>query len=119
MLKEKEEFYISAKKYIACFKSKYGHCKYGKQCDKIHFTEKCKMLEKCFEKYCDKRHPQLCYFFEKYKRCKFSMYCSCKKHHNKSQDTYKERYDDICEELEKLKPEVFTLKQNVTNMALE
>ena len=76
------------------------------------------MLEKCFEKYCDKRHPQLCYYFEKYKRCKFSIYCSCK-HHNKSQDTNKERYDDICEEVEKLKAEVFTLKQNVTNMASE
>ena len=76
------------------------------------------MLEKYFEKYCDKRHPQLCYYFEKDKRCKFSIYCSCK-HHKNTQDTKKERYDDICEEVEKLKAEVLTLKQNVTNMASE
>ena len=51
-------------------------------------------------------------------RCKFSIYCSYKRD-NKSQDTNKERYDNICEEKEKLKTEVFTLNQVVTNMALE
>ena len=88
--------------YVVCLKSKYGFCKYGKHCDKIHFTDERETLEKCTEKYCDKRHPQLCYYFEKYNRCKFSIYCSFK-HANKLQNTNQASYDDVCEEVKKQK----------------
>ena len=42
--------------YMVCLKSKFGYCKYRKQCDKIHFTDECELLEICTEKYCDKYH---------------------------------------------------------------
>ena len=40
--------------YEVCQRSKYGFCKFGKKCDKIHFTDICEENDKCKEKYCDK-----------------------------------------------------------------
>ena len=47
-----------------------------KKCDKIHFTDVCEQNENCKEKFCDKRHPVRCFFFEKLRMCKFGTFCS-------------------------------------------
>ena len=62
--------------FVVCQNSKYGYRKYGKKCDKIHFTDVCEINENCGKKYCDKRHPFRCHFFDKFGRCKFGTFCS-------------------------------------------
>ena len=62
--------------FLVCQNSKYGFCKYGKKCDKIHFTDVCEINKNCIEKYCDKRHPFRCHFFDKFGRCKFGTFWS-------------------------------------------
>ena len=60
-----------------CLKAKLGYCKYGRnKCDKIHVTELCDKNENCKEKYCDKRHPRMCRYYEEYKICKYGSYCA-------------------------------------------
>ena len=58
-----EEKTYFRKMYVVCQNGKYGHCKFGKKCDKIHFTDVCEQNESCKENFCDKRHPVRCYFF--------------------------------------------------------
>ena len=50
--------------YVVCQRSKYGFCKYGKRCNKIHFTDICEKNDTREEKYCDKRHPVMCSYFD-------------------------------------------------------
>ena len=46
--------------------NKYGFCRYGRRCDKIHVTDSCALNEDCREKYCcEKIHPFRCYYFER------------------------------------------------------
>ena len=47
--------------FVVCMNSKYGYCRFGKKCSKIHFTDICEDNGKCKEKYCDKRHPLACF----------------------------------------------------------
>ena len=57
--------------FVVSVNSKYGFCRYGKTFDKIHFTNIGENSQECTkERYCDKRHPVRCYFFDKYGRCK-------------------------------------------------
>ena len=62
--------------FVVCQNSKYSYCKYGKKCDKIHFTDVCEINENWGEKYYDKRHPFRCHFFDKFGRCKFGTFCA-------------------------------------------
>ena len=55
---------------VTCLRSKFDFCKFGNQCEKIHFIDICEN-GRCVGKQCDKRHPVVCFFFEKYGRCKF------------------------------------------------
>ena len=62
--------------FIVCQNSKYGSCRYRKRFEKIHFTDICVPNQECREKWCcDTRHPNICYYFEKFERCKFWTYC--------------------------------------------
>ena len=61
--------------FVVCLNNKYGFCKYGKKCDKIHLTDVSDDNEKCKEKHCDKRHPAKYYYFDTHGRCKFGKYC--------------------------------------------
>ena len=58
----------------ACLRSKFGFCKFGRRCDKTHFTEVCDD-QYCRGNNCDKRHPVVCFFFRVYGRCKFGTFC--------------------------------------------
>ena len=90
--------------FVVCFNSKYGFCKYGKTCDKIHFTDICEKSQECKERYCDKRHPSRCYFFETFERCKFGNFCSY--FHKETREGKLEK------EVQKLKSEITKLKHN-------
>ena len=91
--------------------SKYGYCKFGKKCGKIHFSDVCEKID-CTGRYCDRRHPIPCFFFEKYKMCKFGTYCSYK---HTRQTTLSER-KDMEKEVESLKMEVVELKTKVNEL---
>ena len=80
-----------------CTKAKYGFCKFGKGCEKIHFTDTCENPY-CNGWQCDKRHPVSCFYFDKFGRCKFGSYCSYK---------HKENREKILEE------EVLILKKDI------
>ena len=58
-----------------CLRSKFGFCKFGNRCDKVHFTEVCENHH-CKGKDCDKRHPIVCFYFSEYGRCKFGHFCA-------------------------------------------
>ena len=55
----------------------YGYCKYGTKCDNIHLTDICEQNKCCRGTYqCDKRHPYICSYFNKYGRCKWRSFCA-------------------------------------------
>ena len=83
-----------------CTKAKYGFCKFGKGCEKIHFTDTCENPY-CNGWQCDKRHPVSCFYFDKFGRCKFGSYCSYK---------HKENREKILEE------EVLILKKDIKKL---
>ena len=53
-----------------CNWNKYGYCKHGDMCRKLHVKEICEDSS-CNILCCLKRHPNQCKFYTKYKRCKF------------------------------------------------
>ena len=51
-----EKTFIYFRKNVCSQNNKYGFCRYGRRCDKKHFTDTCTLNENCKEKYCsDKR----------------------------------------------------------------
>ena len=53
----------------------FGYCRFQDHCRKRHVNEICENLENCLEKNCEKRHPRLCVFYDRFNRCKFGEYC--------------------------------------------
>ena len=100
--------------FVVCLKSKYGFCKYGRKCDKIHFTEICENVKGCSGYQCDKWHPIACYYFEKYNNnmCKFNSFCSYR-HHT---DIVHIEKNKLKKEVKKLKDELAYLKLKVSLM---
>ena len=74
--------------HAVCFNSKYGFCKFGRKCDKIHVSDICKILRYYCNK-CDKRHPSVCYYCRNDKMGKLSTFCSYK--HEYPSDNSEER----------------------------
>ena len=55
-----------------CRFGKFGHCKFQKDCKRLHFTETCDSLSKCNDiNSCKKRHPKDCKRFETGEGCRF------------------------------------------------
>ena len=67
-----------------CSFFKYGYCKHGKFCRSFHEIRICNS-EKCEVLMCTLRHPIICKFFKKYKRCKFDP---CAYKHEDSDDAF-------------------------------
>ena len=86
-----------------CLSSKFGYCKFGNNCDKTHFKDKCEN-EQCSGHACFKRHPKECFFFKNFGRCKFGSYCSYNHKTTKEQK--------LMIEIEMMKSELNTVKQN-------
>lgn len=95
---------------VACIRSKFGFCKFGNQCKDTHFSETCEK-DNCSGNSCDKRHPVACYFYDRFGRCKFSVYCCYK--HAKSKE--KKQNDEI----EKLRNDVFDIKKELKESKTE
>ena len=60
---------------VVCIRSKFGFCKFDRNCVNIHYTEVCYDTH-CRGGECEKRHPVVCSFFRNYGRCKFGNYCA-------------------------------------------
>ena len=90
-----------------CINSKYGFCKFGNRCNKIHFTDTCDD-KKCTGWRCDKRHPDNCFYFEKFRRCKFGSFCSYRHEENEEAK--------LKAEVASLKLEVFEMNKNIEEL---
>ena len=92
-----------------CLYNKFGFCKHGNCCWKMHIQEKCEIPE-CDASQCDKRHPQECRYYQSYKRCKFGQYCS----YNHLVHT-----DPVLEELKLVKEKLKVLEKDIESKNLE
>ena len=108
---------------IICLKNKYGYCKFGKFCKSKHENNECEK-EVCEKWNCDKRHPKDCWWFSRFRRCKFS---NCAYKHGKSETKERElekklselktKESELEEKVSELNKEVLLLKCTVENMA--
>ena len=90
-----------------CAYNKFGFCKHGKHCKKVHVDLLCE-IENCEISTCEKRHPKICKFFAQYGRCKFLDYCRYK--HEKPK-TIKDDLLEIKEEINVLNKWILSLKE--------
>jgi len=89
---------------VICLWSKFGFCRSGNQCQNTHYSEICEK-KGCVGTQCEKRHPIVCFFFNKFGRCKFGVYCAYR--HNKTKEQI------LLEEFEILRNEVNDLKKEL------
>ena len=66
-----------------CMFNKFGFCKKGDTCRKIHLVEIC-MKDVCDARKCDKRHPRPCKFFNQKGFCRFEDNCKFSHKPNKT-----------------------------------
>ena len=59
-----------------CLRNKFGYCKFNKNCQYRHNNKNCESGN-CDGKDCDKRHPKECWWYDQFKRCKFT-FCAYK-----------------------------------------
>ena len=57
-----------------CMFDKFGFCKWGTSCNKVHLKETC-LLEECESRKCLKRHPRPCKFLTDRGCCKYGENC--------------------------------------------
>ena len=89
-----------------CNWNKYGFCKHGERCRKLHVKEVCEKPS-CTIVCCLKRHPKQCKFFSNHKMCKFDP---CAFLHVENTDTF---------EYLKNENEVILLKINDVNISIK
>ena len=95
-----------------CKHSKFGYCKYGKDCTGKHFDEECENLSECDNvKNCHKRHPKRCKRFDS-GNCSFKKQCAYK-HQKPSVDKDQVKINEKVEVLEKV---VEALTQKVISL---
>jgi hypothetical protein len=81
MWEKKHQFQINLKMTAVkkcCSFYKFGFCKFGMQCRKVHYSEICEQKFCENVKFCEKRHPRSCYYFCAYGFCKFGNDCKFK-----------------------------------------
>ena len=66
-----------------CMFNKFGFCKKGDSCRKIHLVEIC-LKDACDARKCDKRHPRSCKFFNQKGFCRFETNCKFSHKPNKT-----------------------------------
>ena len=69
-----------------CGYNQTGYCKHGVHCQKRHINEICTDGRECKDKFCVRRHPRICKYFEKQSKCRFDK---CSYAHEKDQKTVK------------------------------
>ena len=86
-----------------CSYFKFGFCKHGNFCRRRHINEKCESPG-CDGIKCNKRHPQFCKYFGKYRRCKFGEYCAF---------DHAVPIDPVLEELEEIKAKLVAVEKEI------
>ena len=102
--------------YVFCLKSKYGYCKYEKECDKIHLQMNVNFLKNVQRNIVTNDTPSYAITLKNTRDVNLAYTVSTSMLQNYKIQLKKKNYD-ICEEVKKLKAKVFTLKDNVTKMA--
>ena len=103
---------------------KYGYCKFGDRCRRLHNHTICK-ADNCTSYQCSFRHPKACRFFQKYGQCKFGSYCQFGhvQHMPNDRDKNSSSMEELMEKFNKLidqkVAEVFkTLNDGITKVAI-
>ena len=101
---------------VVCLRNKFGFCKFGKTCNKIHLEEMCyEKAKACIGKVCEKRHPVDCNFYRNFGRCKFGEYCSYR-HPQKEESPAEKEVLELKLEVSKLKSDIDELKGKVKSL---
>ena len=93
-----------------CFYDKFGYCRNGDKCTKIHLTEKCKK-EDCDVRKCQRRHPRVCKFFQEKGFCKFKSSCKYDHKQSKNVEVFNSKMDALEKQNELLRSLI--IEQNV------
>ena len=93
----------------ACKFNKFGYCKFGNMCRKVHHLETCENYYCENVKTCHKRHPRKCYYYCASGYCKFGVDCGFK--HGNDIDRKTQVHDDL-----KIKGENLKLKTDLTEL---
>ena len=95
-----------------CAFHKFGYCRNGDNCIKIHVTERC-MKEDCGDvRNCSRRHPRPCKYFQEKGFCKFNSSCKYDHRQPKNVVDLNGRIDALEKQNELLKSLI--IEQNVT-----
>ena len=101
---------------VVCLRSKFGFCKFDRNCVNIHYTDVCNDTH-CRGRQCEKRHPVVCSFFRNYGRCKFGNYCAYRHPLSREQkldievNTLKSELNDVKQKLEILTAKIENLEK--------
>ena len=84
-----------------CMFNKFGFCKKGDSCRKIHLVEIC-LKDGCDARKCDKRHPRPCRFFNQKGFCRFEINCKFSHKPNKTIQEQNLKIEALVEKTEML-----------------
>ena len=98
-----------------CIFNKFGYCRNGDKCAKLHLTEKC-LKEDCDVRKCNKRHPRPCKFYQDKGYCKFNSSCKYDHRQPKNVIDLNSKIDTLEKQNEMLKSLI--IEQNVTISSL-
>lgn len=84
-----------------CMFNKFGFCKKGESCRKIHLVEIC-LKDICDARKCDKRHPRPCKFFNQKGFCRFEIKCKFSHKPNKTIQEQNSKIDALEKKTEML-----------------
>ena len=94
-----------------CFYDKFGYCRNGDKCTKIHLTEKCKKEDCDDVRKCQRRHPRVCKFFQEKGYCKFKSSCKYDHKQAKNVEVFNSKMDALEKQNELLRSLI--IEQNV------
>ena len=67
---------MSQVKVLICKFNQTGFCKFKQHCEKRHVDEICGNQSECEHGTCEKRHPKICRYFSKDRKCRHGEKCS-------------------------------------------
>ena len=94
-----------------CFYDKFGYCRNGDKCTKIHLTEKCNNEDCDDVRKCQRRHPRVCKFFQEKGYCKFKSSCKYDHKQAKNVEVFNSKMDALEKQNELLRSLI--IEQNV------
>ena len=106
---------------VVCQFHQYGHCKYGRNCEKSHTVDTCDSFPCPGIDKCSKRHPRVCQYFAVYGWCRFGAKCSFLHYSlsNSGHHTASGEVQEVLQTMGELREEVVTLKREVDRLCSE